>query len=81
MHTVRGLAIPSGALDSKSASPSVRRLRGGRVEVVSVTLGVRDDLAERVQVVGGLSLGDTVLVGAALATPAGASVRVTRTDH
>lgn len=81
MTTVRGLVIPSGALDAKGTSPAVRRLKDGRVELVAVSLGVRDDLAERVQVVGGLSLGDTVLVGAALVTPVGATVRVTHTDH
>jgi membrane fusion protein, multidrug efflux system len=81
MSAVRALAIPTGALDSKLASPSVRRLRGGKIESVPVTIGLRDDLADRVQVAGGLSLGDTLLVGAALATPVGASVRVTHTDH
>lgn len=81
MVTVHALAIPLGALDTKAASPSVRRLRGGKVEMVPVTLGVRDDLAERVEVTSGLSRGDTVLVGAALVTPAGSAVRVTRTDR
>ena len=81
MQTARGLVIPGTALDRKAPAPSVRRLRGGRVELVPVTLGLRDDLAERVEVVRGLALGDSVLVGAALATPAGATVRVTHADR
>jgi RND family efflux transporter MFP subunit len=81
LTSVRGLAIPSGALDLKASSPAVHRLKDGKVEVVPVILGVRDDLAERVEVKSGLAAGDTVLVGAALSTPAGIAVRIARGDH
>ncbi len=46
-----------------------------------VTLGVRDELAERVAVVTGLERGDTLLIGGLLNTPIGSPVRVTRADH
>jgi RND family efflux transporter MFP subunit len=78
---VRGIAIPTAALDTRTATTAVHRIRGGKVEDVVVTLGVRDDLAERVQVLSGLAVGDTVLIGAGLSTPAGTPVRMTRGDR
>lgn len=77
----RGLAIPIGALDTRATQPTVKRVRGGTVEIVEVQLGVRDELAERVQVLSGLALGDTVLVGAALGTPEGATVSLAPRDR
>ncbi|HET9066988.1 MAG TPA: efflux RND transporter periplasmic adaptor subunit [Gemmatimonadales bacterium] len=76
----RALAIPLHALDTRATDLSVRRVRGGVVEQVGVTLGLRDELAERVEVTSGLTAGDTVLVGGALGTPVGATVRILRTD-
>jgi membrane fusion protein (multidrug efflux system) len=81
IESARGLAIPTTALDARAASPSVKRVRGGKVEVVPVTLGLRDELAERVEVTSGVSRGDTVLVGAAIGTPVGASVRFGAQDN
>lgn len=79
--SARGLAIPIAALDARATHPTVKRVRGGVVEVIEVQLGVRDELAERVQVVSGLGLGDTVLVGAALGTPEGALVILAPRDR
>jgi RND family efflux transporter MFP subunit len=81
IESVRGLAIPHGALDARATRPSVKRVRGGVVEAVPVTLGLRDDLAERVQVTSGVSRGDTVLVGAAIGTPIGVAVRFGAQDN
>ncbi len=81
VESVRGLAIPIAALDARATVPTVKRVRGGVVELAEVTLGVRDELAERVQVTAGLTLGDTVLVGAALGTPEGATVRLAPRDR
>lgn len=58
--SARGLEIPTAALDAKVQAPTVHRVRGGKVEVVAVTLGVRDELTERVQVTDGLTRGDTL---------------------
>lgn len=77
----RVLAVPLTAVDAGATPPSLRRVKGGIVEEVAVTFGLRDELAERVEVSGGIAAGDTVLTGGALGTPLGASVRVTRADN
>ena len=46
-----------------------------------MTLGLRDDVTERVEVRSGLLRGDTLLVGGALGTPTGSIVHVSRTDR
>ena len=81
VQSTRTLAIPLAAIDVRAATPSVKRVRGGKVESVAVTLGVRDDLSETVAVTAGLARGDTLLVGGLLDTPVGSPVRVTRADH
>lgn len=81
VETVRGLAIPESALDKQAARTQVKRVKGGLVEAVDVTLGLHDELAERVQVTAGLMAGDTVLTGAALGTPAGVAVNFGRRDR
>jgi len=43
---------------------------------VPVQLGLRDPDAERVEIVAGISAGDTVLVGAVTGTTPGTPVRV-----
>jgi RND family efflux transporter MFP subunit len=79
--SVRTLEIPTAALDSKVSTPTVRRVKNGVVEVVPISIGLRDDLTERVQVTGGLALGDTLLLGAAMSTPAASTVRITKADR
>ena len=81
VSSVRALTVPLTALDTKAAVPSVKRIRNGVVESVAVTLGVRDDVAERVEILTGLSAGDSVLVGAVLGTPVGAAVRVAHANR
>ncbi|MGH7581917.1 MAG: efflux RND transporter periplasmic adaptor subunit, partial [Gemmatimonadales bacterium] len=76
LSSARSLTVPVAAIDSKVGLTAVKRLRNGVIEAVPVTLGVLDDLAGRVQVLSGLSLGDTVLIGGVLSTPAGTPVRV-----
>jgi RND family efflux transporter MFP subunit len=75
VRSTRGLGVPAAALDARSTTPSVKRVRGGLVQVVPVTVGLRDLLAERVEITSGLAAGDTVLVGASLGVPAGTPVR------
>ncbi len=78
---VRALTIPLSALDPQAVAPSVKRLRAGVVEEVAVSLGLRDDVAERIEVKSGVQLGDTLLVGGAMGTPVGSALRVARPDR
>ncbi len=81
VSSVRSLAVPFTAIDEQATTPSVKRVRGGKVESVPVTLGLRDELAELVQVTSGLTKGDTLLIGGVLGTPAGVMLRVTPRDR
>jgi RND family efflux transporter MFP subunit len=73
----QAILVPASAV-SHSGSPSVLRLRAGRVERVAVRLGETDSETERLEVVAGLAAGDTVLTGAAVATTPGTRVRIGR---
>lgn len=70
------LVLPATAIDQRGATPVVMRVRGGRVERVSITLGIRDEQRENFEITAGLQQGDTVLLGAAQAIGAGKQVRV-----
>jgi RND family efflux transporter MFP subunit len=70
------LVLPATAIDQRGAKPAVLRLRAGRVERVTVTLGIRDDQRENYEITQGLQRGDTVLIGAAQAIGEGKQVRI-----
>jgi membrane fusion protein, multidrug efflux system len=70
------LVLPTTAIDQRGARPTVMRLRGGRVERVNVTLGIRDEQRENFEITQGLQRGDTVLLGAAQAIGEGKQVRI-----
>ena len=56
---------------------TVLRVAGGKVEKVTVRIGVRDEAAGAVAITGGVSAGDVLVLGSARATlPEGASVEV-----
>jgi RND family efflux transporter MFP subunit len=74
----KALSIPVSALDLKTPTPSVRRLRGGRVELVAVEVGLTDDVQQVIEVRAGLAAGDTVLVGPAAAVAVGSPVRIVK---
>lgn len=71
-----GMVVPASAVDSRSNIPAVFRIKGGKVERVPVTLGLRDDAAERIEIASGVSVGDTLLVGAAQGITPGTIVKV-----
>jgi len=75
-ETHQGVVVPEAAVDQRGLSPFTVRLRNGVVERVDVTLGVRDAARERLEVLTGVSVGDTLLLGAARAISVGTSVRV-----
>jgi RND family efflux transporter MFP subunit len=77
-QTSRGLVAPLSAIDSRYLKPSVLRIRGGKVERVDVALGLRDDVAERVEITAGVATGDTLLLGQAQGLTPGTPVRVTQ---
>ncbi len=81
LAATRALAVPLTALDPRATTPSVKRVRGGVVESVPVTLGLRDDLAERVEVTAGIARGDTLLVGGSIGTPVGSRIAIARPDR
>ena len=71
-----GVMIPEQAIDQTVVRPYVVRLKGGKVERVEVTLGVRDEGASMYEIRTGLASGDTVLLGAARGISIGTAVVV-----
>jgi RND family efflux transporter MFP subunit len=74
--TKRAVAAPLTAIDSRGTRPVVHRIKGGRVTEVDVRLGVRDEVAELVEIQAGLANGDTLLLGSAQGIAPGTRVRV-----
>lgn len=72
----RAVAVPLTAVDLRGAAPTVRRIRAGRVELVAVQLGLRDDVAGLVEVAAGLAPGDSLLTGGAMTVASGTPVLV-----
>jgi len=72
----RATAIPVAALDPKGTSQEVLQVQQSRVRRVKVELGIRDLAAEMVEVVRGLSPGDTVLLGSSQELAEGTTVRI-----
>lgn len=71
-----GMVVPVTAVDSRTNTPAVFRIKGGRVERVPVQLGIRDEGAERIEIQSGVQVGDTLLLGAAQGITPGTIVRV-----
>jgi multidrug efflux pump subunit AcrA (membrane-fusion protein) len=70
------LLVPGDAVDLAPTPPTVLRLRGGVVELVPVLVGEGEGEREQIEVVQGLTAGDTVLVGEGRALRPGTTVRV-----
>jgi RND family efflux transporter MFP subunit len=75
-----GLTTPYSAVDLRGLKPTVLRLKGGVAERVEVALGVRDEDLERYEILSGVVLGDTLLIGAAQGITPGTAVRVSVTS-
>jgi membrane fusion protein (multidrug efflux system) len=71
-----GLVVPQAAVNERGTSPTVMRIKGGRVKQVAVQLGLRDAATETVEVVAGIAASDTVLLGAAQGIEPNTPVRV-----
>jgi RND family efflux transporter MFP subunit len=76
----RAVAVPTSAVDRRGNEPVIHRLRGGKVQVVPVRLGVRDEATELVEIHSGVAAGDTVLLGSAQGVAEGAGVRITEEE-
>ncbi|MCC7052434.1 MAG: efflux RND transporter periplasmic adaptor subunit [Gemmatimonadaceae bacterium] len=79
-ETRTAMILPATAIDQRGATPVVMRVRGGRVERVAVSLGIRDEQRENFEVTKGVQRGDTVLLGAAQAIGEGKQVRISRVN-
>jgi multidrug efflux pump subunit AcrA (membrane-fusion protein) len=75
-RTRSALLAPATSVNVAGASPTVLRVKSGSVERVEVKIGERDPATEMVEVLSGLSPGDTVLLGNALGLAPGTAVRV-----
>lgn len=71
-----GLVVPQTAINQNGPKPWVLRLRSGTVERVDVTVGLRDDQNERLEITSGVSAGDQLVVGASQGIAPGTPVRV-----
>ena len=74
--TKMGLVVPASAVDVRGSSPSVMRVRQGKVEKVQVQIGLSDKSSETIEILSGLQAGDTLLLGAAQGITPGTTVRV-----
>lgn len=70
------LTAPLNALITNGDTSFVMRVKGGRVQRVQVTVGVRDEEMERAEIIGQVAAGDTLLVGAAASISPNSLVRV-----
>jgi membrane fusion protein, multidrug efflux system len=70
------MMLPETAVDQRGPQPFIIRLRGGAVDRVNVSIGLRDGATESLEVTGEIAVGDTVLVGAARGISVGTPVKV-----
>jgi RND family efflux transporter MFP subunit len=70
------LAVPVGAVDLRSTTPSVLRVRDAKIERVTVELGLRDEVSQQVEIRSGLQAGDVVVLGSAKDLAEGTRVQV-----
>jgi RND family efflux transporter MFP subunit len=72
------IAIPISGLDLKGTAPMVRRLRGGKVELVLVEAGLQDDVLQLIEITSGIAVGDTILIGPSAGLAVGTPVRIVK---
>jgi membrane fusion protein, multidrug efflux system len=72
----RAPVVPISAVDQQGVRPTLTVLRQGKATVVPVELGIRDNVAETVEIRSGIAAGDTILIGAARGISPGTPVQV-----
>jgi len=76
--TRRGLVAPLGAVNETGPVPTVTRVRDGKAEQVTVTLGLRQADRELVELTSGVAKGDVVITGSAKGVATGTPIRIVR---
>lgn len=71
-----GIVIPLSAVDETGVKPLVTRVKQGKAERVTVTLGARQPDTEMVEVTEGVTAGDVLIVGSAKNVTTGTAVTV-----
>jgi RND family efflux transporter MFP subunit len=69
------LTLPADAVDHKTITPAVIRSHNGVVERSPVTLGTLDEKNGQIEILSGVSAGDTILRGSAMEITLGSRVR------
>jgi RND family efflux transporter MFP subunit len=75
-QTKKALVVPATAVNTSSKEPWVMRIKDGKAEKVTVSLGLRDEQTERVELASGVQAGDQLLVGASQGLTPGTPVKV-----
>jgi multidrug efflux system membrane fusion protein len=73
-----GILVPERAIDRSGDMPMVALIRRGAVVRTAVTLGDRDEDTHQITVLGGVTPGDSMLIGDARRTASGVAVRYRR---
>jgi RND family efflux transporter MFP subunit len=60
-----GLIVPQTAVNENGSTPWVLKVQDGKAQRVDVTIGLRDEQTERLEIAKGVAAGDLLLVGAA----------------
>jgi membrane fusion protein (multidrug efflux system) len=71
-----GLVVPTTAVNLTTSSAWALRVKDGKADKVNVTIGLRDDQTERVELRSGVEEGDQLLVGAAQGMTPGTPVKI-----
>ncbi|HEV2641758.1 MAG TPA: hypothetical protein VGT98_03585, partial [Candidatus Elarobacter sp.] len=75
-RTQTGVVVPTSAVDLRLQRPAVVKVQNGKAQRVDVQLGLRDATSETIEIVSGVAVGDTLLIGAAQGITTGTPVRV-----
>jgi RND family efflux transporter MFP subunit len=70
------LVVPQTAVNENTGAPWVLRVQDGKAQKVEVTVGLRDEQTERLELTKGVVAGDLLLVGAAQGMTPGTPLRV-----
>ena len=70
------LVVPQIAVNENGSAPWVLKVQDGKAQRVDVTVGLRDEQTERLEITRGVAAGDLLLVGAAQGMTPGTPLRV-----